>query len=444
MTSAPTPPGAVVLLGAMLGGRYPELVPAALRRGLTVLGIDTDTARARRFDQARRENPEHPLAGLAEMAWLPGERHEEIVQQVLDWDAEHRVAAVVPFGEDYVEATALVADLLGLPAPGLRAGRVCRNKLLQRRYLAAQSPRSVLLPAADRADRADRAAAWDTFPAVVKPLDGQASSGVERVDDLAQLAAVLAERDEAEALLLEELVAGHEVSVESLVQHGVPVFAAVTGKRTNEGAGPDEAARFFVELGHTVPDPELSPAARRAVLDANAAVLARLDFRDGIAHAEYRVTAEGEVRLMEIAARAAGDNILTLYHLATGAPLEEALLGIALGEPTTYPEPRRFVRQVYPEHTPGVLLDVTAPGLDTEVSWLAERWMWPPVKPLSDEPGAVHMIVAGRARGDRLTGIKASSDRSAMYVIDAPTPTELDELQARVDAALTVEVDPNG
>ncbi|MEV4613018.1 ATP-grasp domain-containing protein [Kitasatospora sp. NPDC049258] len=441
MTSAPTPRGAVVLLGAMLGGRYPELVPAALRRGLTVLGIDTDTPRARRFDRARQENPEHPLAGLAEIAWLPGERHEEIVQQVLDWHAAYEVRAVVPFGEDYVEATALVADLLDLPAPGLRAGRVCRNKLLQRRYLADWSPRSTLLPGADRADRA---AGWETFPAVVKPLDGQASSGVERVDDLAQLTAVLAERDEAEALLVEELVAGHEVSVESLVQGGAPVFAAVTGKRTNEGAGPDEAARFFVELGHTVPDPDLSPAARRAVLAANAAVLARLDFRDGIAHAEYRVTAEGEVRLMEIAARAAGDNILTLYHLATGAPLEEAVLTIALGEPTEYPEPRRFVRQVYPEHTPGVLLDVTAPGLDTEVSWLAEHWMWPAVKPLSDEPGAVHMIVAGRARGDRLAEIKASSDRSAMYVIDAPTPEALDALQARVDAALTVEVDPNG
>ncbi|MEU9131939.1 ATP-grasp domain-containing protein [Kitasatospora sp. NPDC048540] len=440
MTTTPTETGTVVLLGAMLGGRYPELVPAARRRGLTVLGIDADTPRARRFDQARREQPDHPLAGLAELAWLPGERHEEIVQQILDWQAAgHTIRAVVPFGEDYVEATAVVADLLGLPAPGLRAGRVCRNKLLQRRYLADWSPRSVLLPPAERAERA---AAWTHYPAVVKPLDGQASSGVERVDDPAALNAVLADRDTAEPLLVEELAHGHEVSVESLVQHGEPVFAAVTGKRTNEGE--DGAARWFVELGHTVPDPDLDDATRAALLDVNAAVLRRLDFRDGIAHAEYRIAPDGTVRLMEIAARAGGDNILTLYHLATGAPLEEAMLTVALGEPTRYPEPRRYVRQVYPEHTPGVLRDITAPGLDTEVSWLADRWMWPAVKPLDDEPGAIHMIVAGRSRGDELAAIRASSDRSAMYVIDAPTPAELDALQARVDAALTVEVEPRG
>ncbi|WP_405015704.1 ATP-grasp domain-containing protein [Kitasatospora sp. NBC_00070] len=440
MTTSQTEPDAVVLLGAMLGGRYPELVPAALRRGLTVLGVDADTPRARRFDQARRERPDHPLAGIAELAWLPGDRHEEIVQQVLRWAEGRRIAAVVPFGEDYVEATALVADLLGLPAPGLRAGRVCRNKLLQRRYLADWSPRSVLLPPAGHTDRAE---GWTHFPAVLKPLDGQASWGVERVDDAAALSAALAERDPAEALLVEELAHGHEVSVESLVQYGEPVFAAVTGKRTNEGA--DGATRWFVELGHTVPDPELTEADRAAVLAVNAAVLHRLDFQDGIAHAEYRVAPDGTVRLMEIAARAGGDNILTLYHLATGAPLEEAVLTVALGEPTEYPQPRRFVRQVYPEHTPGVLRDVTAPGLGTEVSWLGERWMWPAVKPLgAHDPATVHMIVAGRSRGDELTAIRASSDRSAMYVIDAPTPAELDALQARVDAALTVEVEPRG
>ncbi|MER5865153.1 ATP-grasp domain-containing protein [Kitasatospora sp. NPDC002040] len=440
MTTSQTEPEAVVLLGAMLGGRYPELVPAALRRGLTVLGIDADTPRARRFDQARREQPEHPLAGIAELAWLPGDRHEEIVQQVLGWAEGRRIAAVVPFGEDYVEATALVADLLGLPAPGLRAARVCRNKLLQRRYLADWSPRSVLLPAGAHASRAED---WTHFPAVLKPLDGQASWGVERVDGGPELAAALAERDPAEALLVEELALGHEVSVESLVQYGEPVFAAITGKRTNEGA--DGEARWFVELGHTVPDPEFDQAGREALLAVNAEVLARLDFQDGIAHAEYRVAPDGTVRLMEIAARAGGDNILTLYHLATGAPLEEAVLTVALGEPTEYPQPRRFVRQVYPEHTPGVLKDVTAPGLGTEVSWLAERWMWPAVKPLgAHDPAAVHMIVAGRAKGDELAPIRASSDRSAMYVIDAPTPAELDAVQARVDAALTVEVEPRG
>ena len=77
-------------------------------------------------------------------------------------------------------------------------------------------------------------------------------------------------------------------------------------------------------MGHTAPDPRLTPAQVTAVLDANAEILARLDFVDGAAHAEFRIGPGGAVTLMEIAARPAGDGIYPLYHLATGTPLEDA------------------------------------------------------------------------------------------------------------------------
>ena len=424
---------AVLVLGALFSARYPDLVPAACARGLTVLGIDVSTPGKRRFDDARRAWPDHPLAGIAELSWIAGDRHEEILEQAIRWrDAGHRIRGVLAFGEDYVEAGALVADFLDLPSPGLRAARVCRNKLLQRRYLDAWSPASWLL-AGD--DRRERAAAWSDFPAVLKPTGREASSGVQRVDGTAELLTALEGYDPAEPLLVEQLVDGHEVSVETLVQHGRVVFASVTGKRTNETGG-----TYFVEMGHTAPDPALDDGTRSAVLARNATVLRRLAFRDGIAHAEYRVTPDGRVCLMEIAARAAGDSILTLYHLATGAPMEEAALTIALGEPTVYPQPRRYARQVYLDHAPGVLLDVTAKGLDTGVTWLADRWMWPPVKPQDTGPATVQMVVAGRPRGDELVEVRQSADRSVMYVIEAPTPAELDALERRCTAAVTIDV----
>src|SRR6516164_4395482 len=99
--------GALVLLGAMLGARYPDLIPAARARGLAVLGIDASTPRARRFDQARREVPGHPLAALAELEWIGGDQHEEVIQQVLDWHAVYGIRGVLAYGEDYVEVAAL-------------------------------------------------------------------------------------------------------------------------------------------------------------------------------------------------------------------------------------------------------------------------------------------------------------------------------------------------
>ncbi|MFD0823798.1 hypothetical protein ACFQ0D_36980, partial [Micromonospora zhanjiangensis] len=101
-------PGAVVVLGALFGARYPRLVPAATERGLTVLGVDTRTPGKERFDQARRSHPEHPLAGLAELVWIPGDRPEQVLDQVVRWSAGHRIRAVLAFGEDYVEAAAVV------------------------------------------------------------------------------------------------------------------------------------------------------------------------------------------------------------------------------------------------------------------------------------------------------------------------------------------------
>ena len=111
---------------------------------------------------------------------------------------------------------------------------MCRNKHLQRRYLSAWSPRALLLPPGD----GQRLAAvvehgWRTFPAVLKPVGREASSGVRRVDGVDALAGALEEYDVTEPLLLEELVSGHEVSVEALVQDGHILFASVTGKLTN-------------------------------------------------------------------------------------------------------------------------------------------------------------------------------------------------------------------
>jgi hypothetical protein len=425
---------AVVVLGALFGARYPNLVPAATARGLVVLGIDVPTPGKQRSEAARRQYPEHPLAGIHELAWLAGDEHERIVEQVLAWrNGGYRIRGVLALGEDFVTAGGLVADLLDLASPGLRAARVCRDKLLQRRYLARWSPRSWLLAGPDRDARA---AAWQDFPAVLKPTGREASSGVRRVDDPDQLRAALPDYVADEPLLLEQLVAGHEISVETLVQGGRVIYAEPTGKRTNERGGV-----YFVEMGHSVPDPALDAASRAAALATNAEILARLSFQDGVAHAEYRITPEGRVYLMEVAARAAGDSILTLHQLATGAPMDEAMLAIALGEPASYPTPRRYARQVYLEHAPGVLLDVSVGDLDAELTWLPEKWMWPAVRPrAAADPPAVHMVVAGRARGAELVEIRQSADRSVMYVIDGATPAELNALEACCTGAIRLDV----
>ena len=87
-----------------------------------------------------------------------------------------------------------------------------------------------------------------------------------------------------------------------------------------------------------------------------------------------------------------------------------------------------------------MLRGVRVDGLPAQVTWLPDRWMWPPVTPVSGD-GALHMVVSGRAAGAELDEIRQSGDRSLMYVIDAPTIAALDELEARCDAAISLEIE---
>ena len=233
-------------------------------------------------------------------------------------------------------------------------------------------------------------------------------------------------------MLVEHKVAGPEFSVESLVQHGQIIFASVTGKDTT-----DSHARTFVELVHSVPSAH--DAARDALLAANRLLLERLAFENGIAHSEWRIAPDGCPVLMEVAGRTPGDGLLVLYQLATGCPLEPEILRIALGEPAAYPPVRRYARQVYLEHEPGTLDDVTVdwPGVAPE--WIGDSGVWPEIKPgpADDEP-TLRAVLVLKQRGGELVRLASSDDRSVTFFIDAATPRELDALETRVRAAVRI------
>jgi hypothetical protein len=432
VTTAGRPDGFVLFGGSVLFARNPSFLEELARRDLRILAVTDPQPESRERLRRRMAEPGHPLSRIADVAYCDGADHPAILRQVQAWRRRHRLRGVLCLGEVFVEPAGLTADYLGLPSPGLRAIRVCRNKHLQRLYLGEWSPSSQLVLPAER-ERV--AATHGDFPAVLKPVGRYASSGVQSIGGPDRLRSSLAAYPPDEVLLLEQRVAGREVSVEAIVQHGRVIFESVTEKRTNE-----TVSRFFVEMGHTVPDAALRPAERAAVLAANRAVLARLAFQDGIAHAEYRVTEAGRAVLMEVAARLPGDGLLPLYHLATGRPMAPALLDVALGEPAGYPPPVRHARQVYLPHPQGTLQDVSldrapAGGGGDRVAplWFADRDTWPaPPAGAPDDPPGLRQVVVLKHRGDRLGALTDSFDRAVTFLIDAPSPVALDALEAEV------------
>jgi hypothetical protein len=411
---------ALILCGAAAVSWNPDFAAAARRRGLAVLAVESPDAGFARAALA--------ADGAADgRAWAEPDEVGALFGAVRDWSATYGIAGVAVLREDWVEAGALLADLLGTPSLGLRAARVCRDKALQRFLLPEWSPRYLAAEAGDGV-----LGSWARFPAVVKPARRTASSGVTAVLDRAQLLSALTLFPAAEPVLVEERMAGPEFSVESLVRDGGIAFAEVTAKRTNEAY-----SDAFVELAHTVPA-ALEPPARRALLDANARILRRLDVRYGVIHAEYRLTADGTVRLTEINARCPGGSIPALYRLATGASLEDAVVALALGEEVGFPSARRCARQVYLEHQPGMLVDIVVDGADpVQPVWLAEAGTRPTPEAVDPaQPAALRAVTVIKPRGTLLTALTGNRDRAATFLIDAPSLPELDRLEAALDIRL--------
>ncbi|MEU9031056.1 ATP-grasp domain-containing protein [Streptomyces sp. NPDC048383] len=438
LPETPALPDAFVLTGAFrVVCRNPRYLEELAARGLRILLITPDTNR----DAVRRarKDPEHPASLIDEIAYVDGSLDLDgsftpgFVAAARAWRGRYTVRGAYAVGETLVEQTGLLCDALGLPGPGLRATRVCRSKYLQRWYLEEFSPTTLVLPPGGRED-ADLSAL--RYPVVAKPATRHSSSGVVAVADAAELRALLPQYPAHETLMIEEKVTGQEYSVESLVQHGRPLFTSVTRKETTESGD-----RTFVELAHSVPNARTGED--EVLLAANHRMLEVLGFRDGIAHAEWRIGEDGEPRLMEVAARTPGDGLVALYHLATGRPLEPEIVRIALGEAADYPPPRRFTRQVYLEHEAGCLADVTLDWPGVRPQWVGEAGTWPDCAP--GEPGdapALRALLVLKEAGARLQPLACSDDRAVTFLIDAPTPDGLDALERAVRTAVTVVVDP--
>jgi len=429
-------PRAFILSGAFfVVGRNPLFVRELAEQGLKILFLTS--ARFREEALASRADAAHPASLIDDIAFVDGALDREgsfmagVISTALLWRDRYDIAGVYAIGETLVEPTGVLADGLGLPGPGARATRACRSKYLQRWYLPELSPPSAVVAPEERQSPNLGAV---TFPAVVKPAARTSSSGVVTVLDHAELRTQLATYPAHETVLVETKVVGQEFSVESLVQDGRTLFASVTRKETTESH-----LRTFVELAHTVPSERED--VRETLLAANRRLLDRLAFENGTTHSEWRVDGAGRAVLMEVACRTPGDGLLALYSLATGVPLEPQILRVALGRPASYPAPRRYARQVYLDHQEGRLDDVTLDWPGVEPCWVGEQGSWPEIEPGAvGDPPTLRGVLVLKDRGQVLTRLTESDDRAVTFVIDAPSPAELDELERRVRRALSVKV----
>jgi biotin carboxylase len=178
-----------------------------------------------------------------------------------------------------------------------------------------------------------RAAREIGYPLVVKPVDLCAGMYVRRVEDETELAAAvraLADfplnargQRRVPAVLLEELLTGPEVSVETVSYAGTAHVVGVTDKSIG-------GAPAFIETGHMFPA-ALTAADTEAAEQTALGALKALGLTDGVvAHTEIKLTPAGP-RVVEVNPRPAGNRITELVRHVTGIDLAAAAVEVALG-----------------------------------------------------------------------------------------------------------------
>ena len=217
-----------------------------------------------------------------------------------------------------------VAEQMGLVGNKDKYSLMQTNKYLMRRCFDdadVPSPRFCLVKSIGDALSFE---GWQ-WPLIVKPTDRSGSRAVVKVENYEQLRIAVKEAIEvsfAKEAIVEEFVAGQEVSVEAISWEGQHYILQITDKVTNE---------HFVEIAHH--QPSLLPDAiqdriRAVVLNA----LDALHVEYGASHSELKITDDGRVKVMEIGARMGGGFIGShLVPLSTGYDYVRGVIEIALG-----------------------------------------------------------------------------------------------------------------
>ena len=166
------------------------------------------------------------------------------------------------------------------------------------------------------------------FPLIVKPTDRSGSVGVSKINSKEELNDAVnyaINLSLEKKVIIEEFIDGDEVSVETISLQNVHKHLTVTDKETS-------GSPYFVELEHHQPSQQNNKLQKKLISETSKA-LSHLGLSNGASHAEFKITKNGEVYLIEIGARMGGDFIGShLVELSTGFDFLKAVIQVALGE----------------------------------------------------------------------------------------------------------------
>lgn len=254
-----------------------------------------------------------------------------------------RPVAVAALTEATVVPAARLREALGLHGLPVTTARACTEKALMKRTVSAAGVAVAPFVTAGECQHRDALVERLGLPLVIKREYGSGGREMRVVHDVTEMPGIVDAGWMAEAF-----IDGVEMSVESFVACGEPLFVNFTQYREPRWANivPADATKLPVD----------------ELLRMNRRVIEVLGIERGMTHMEVFLTRNGLV-FGEIAARPPGGRIMELLELAYGFDPWRAFFAVESGERPALPQRPKQVagmRIVHPG--PGTVLSVAGDG----------------------------------------------------------------------------------
>ena len=333
---------------------------------------------------------------------------------------------VMCIATDVPLTVATVAATLGLPGIPVEAARLASDKLLMKdRFATDGIPIPWYSEVAGPGDLERINSRRDTT-LVLKPADSRGSRGVLRLVEDVDLEWAFDEalrHSPSNRVMVEEFLAGPQVSTESLVIEGV---ASTPGFADRNYELLDEYAPHIIEDGGELPS-HLPDAVQDSIRDLVQRAASSLGITDGVVKGDI-VVFEGEPHVIELAARLSGGYFCTHeIPLNTGVDLVGNAIRLAVGDSVDpadlVPQFQRHVSQRY--LFPGVGRVVSVEGHNEVAAW----------------PG-VEMVEVRVGPGDTLRSVDSHPARAGLVLVTGADRQEAMTLAQRAIEAIDIVMEP--
>lgn len=252
--------------------------------------------------------------------------------EILEKCKEIGIDAIATIASDLATLTVnYVAEKLRLPGNSLECTKKSTNKYEMRKAFKEAGVATPGFEIVSSPEDIEKLSDME-YPLIVKPTDRSGSRAITKIykkEELEEAISKAIENSFEKKAIVEEYIEGNEFSAEGITYNGEHKFLTITRKATT-------GAPHFIETGHIEPA-GLNKDMEEKIYNELTKALTALKITNSATHSEFKITPNGDIRIIEIGARMGGDCIGSdLVQISTGYDFVKMVIDVAMGNKPSF------------------------------------------------------------------------------------------------------------